>query len=344
MPNLPSTPSSTNHEAPKGSSLRTKIILVLSGFALGALIGGSVMKKYSDASKQKKSAIADVSHQNSLGPSSQRKNGAASLPFSFANGHSLNFQPMFDAEERAQLIENERRYAIAQDVIKHFCIQNEADQIAITNAVLEGYIKLSFTGLSEKGIGWREHKGWIITLEKENKEELPNHETSVRLEQEPPCNIPVLLKEIAQKKQKEEKIVEDLTKGDGKKFLEKFDTQKIRDEARALGIENKETVVELLKAIDKVKEVLNRNRDENAGKKLACEILVCEMRLMKAIEKELFNYDKIPDSDITEVFLDEIEKSHAIDDLIDEFENILSQYNNVSISPDVYDCLVILTE
>jgi hypothetical protein len=179
-----------------------------------------------------------------------------------------------EIESKAREIEMAKRNKIAEDIIKKFCIENEADREAILEAVFKGYIKFDNDGYNEDGGKWR--------IELDNDE--TGDTSEVELEKEPACKPP--LSPAAQKKREERKReIENIKAGKVDQYLNKFEAGKIKEQARSHGIENTEFVKALLQGVDTASKTKNSDLDGEARKKIACELVISFARLESISEK-----------------------------------------------------------
>jgi len=332
---MPKSPDKPNHsaESNEGYSLGLKFRLVLA-FILGMGVGATIIKWRSEHAKPNKPDITDVTYQRDGGTDNppKPKKTASSLPVRPSlptNGHELMCQPVSDEEieNRAHQLETEKRQKIAEEIIKRFCISDERDKDKITNAVLKGFIELHDKGLYQSSKSGK----WRIELKTEKLDRNSDlidmflNIQDITLEKEPPDECkPALSKEEIEQKQKEKKMIKDLKDGKTAQYLNQFDSEKILNEARSLGIENEDIIKEFLKAIEKAKETMRSDLDGNARKKLACELQLSMMRMEyfdeginPEVDKKLKTNTNLPFDEFVN-FVEAYSKAQGINDDSDE--------------------------
>ena len=279
MTNLPSTPSSANHEAPKGLSFRSLIFLVLAGFAVAGL-GGYLLGKLSEA-KSNKSKVTDA--RGARGSSSGNKYPDGWIPADKDAEELINLAQcrllVLSLDSRvisnneilqlAEKIQKDKQNATAEDIFKNFCINNTSDREAIRDAIAKG--------LKFKRIEKRSDDGWIIIFEKKVEEEGRTNERSISLDDEGVCKILTAkekadLEKMKAERKKLKKMVDNIFNGLLDQAVSHFDVNKMDDEARELGIENANYIKLLRMAIDEAKKSIASAKDEDAAKAALCKI------------------------------------------------------------------------
>lgn len=344
MPNTPSKPSSSNHEAPKGSGFRTMIFLLLGTIAASG-VGGYVLGKLSK-SKQDKPDITDTKEADykpistgiSLNKCEYDLAKMRSMYYATLNkfysecdqsGSSSPDCKNLTSEDINKLVINERLKA-ANRIIQDLCLSDKDDMEAIENAAKKGCTEFDIHKNLSEGLlpdDEKDDKKWKWTVDLKRPEDPNGMCDIVILNQSPPPECRPAGKKIARKTRqetekqylKEKEIAGLLKQKNYTEAMKGIDPKIIKDDARRLGLDDSEVMKEFIDITERAQAVLSGNPDEKKRKLLACEMVSMLAKLDEpgkpdpSLKKISKSKDSFP-FDTFQTFAEEFAKAQGLND------------------------------